>query len=97
MNRKEWYAFYSALRQQMRLGWSINTFGMDFHISLCIAIPSETRRYALWAKGFQASLFDFAFTLYGRPPEEKTQDWYYPLTDDWRRCGWLLRQRKETA
>ena len=96
MNQNEWRRFYSTLRQQMRLGWSINTFGMDFSISLCIAIPNEVRRHALGATGFQARLWDLALTLYGLPPEEKLEDWYCPLTDDWRRCGWLLKQRCET-
>jgi len=76
MNQNEWRRFYSTLRQQMRLGWSINTFSMDFGISVRVAIPDASRRHWFWSNGFRARLWDLALTLYGLPPEEKLQDWY---------------------
>ena len=95
MNKKEWYAFYSALRQQMRLGWSINTFSMDISISFCLAVQCEARRFELWEGGLQRRLWDLALTLYGLPPEEKLLDWYWPITTEWREKGWILRQMRE--
>ncbi len=64
MNRQQWAMFYSYLRIYARFGGGINMFPDDFNQALCLAIPDEVQRFALWADGRLHRLWRLALSIY---------------------------------